>query len=193
MPIGEARDGRAAVSIASMVDTKLVRERPVEEPPAPVSQPGAPAQPAPVGVPTNIVNQLTRYVPTETITLYIAFLAAIGSLTIPSGSEVCQISFTSRWIGLAIFAVVSSLLALGLTYGKARQSKQAFTWPIFEMIVAPIAFSAWALALPDTPLLDICGYSTVWGGFIVLVTTVTIAVVAWILGKAVDYVKIITE
>jgi hypothetical protein len=103
------------------------------------------------------------------------------------------LSFTSRWVGLTLFAVVSSLLALGLTYGKARQSKQAFTWPIFEMIVAPIAFAAWALALPDTPLLDICGYSTAWGGFIVLVTTVAIAVVAWVLGKAVDYMKIITE
>jgi hypothetical protein len=183
-----------------MVDTKLVRERPVDEPGSAARPPeesgGAaplPASPTPVGVPTNIVNQLTRYIPTETVALYVAFLSTIGSLAIPSDRKVCEVSFTSRWVGLIALAVVSSLLALGLTYGKARQSKQTFTWPVFEMIVAPIAFAAWAFALPDTPLLDICGYSAAWGGFIVLVTTVAIAVVAWVLGKAVDYVKILTD
>jgi hypothetical protein len=139
-----------------------------------------------------MINQLTRFIPTETIVLYVAYLAALGALIVPPGQDSCQASFTGRWTGVIAFAAASALLALGLTYGKGLRAGQPFKWPIFEMIVAPIAFCAWAFSLPDTPFMDICSYSTAWGAFIVLATTVSIAVVAWVLNKAPDYEKILT-
>jgi hypothetical protein len=177
------------MSIASMADLKVARQKA-----APVA--GATgtraATPAPVGVSSSIVNQLVTYIPTETIMLYVAYLAALGALKAPLGKHLSDASFTSRWIGLGVFAIVSALLALGLTYGKARQSKQTFNWPIFEMVTASVAFVAWAAALPDTPLSNFSGYRVEIGAFIVLATTVTIAVVAWIFGKVPDYTTVVT-
>jgi hypothetical protein len=168
-----------------MVDAKLVRQ-PL------AANGGAPAPPAPVGVPSTIVDQLTTFIPTETITLYVAYLAALGAISIPSGQHIWNVDFTSRWIGVAGFALVSSLLAIGLTYGKARQSQRVFTWPIFELITAPVAFAAWAVALPDTPLSAFKGYRVEIGAFIVLSVTVALAVIAWIFGKAPDYQKVVS-
>jgi len=167
------------MSIAAMVDAKLVREH---------TQTTA----TPAGVPTNIVNQLTRWIPTETITLYVALLAVFGPLN-ATADNLCKLSFTSRWVAVAAFAVVSTLLALGLTYGKARALNKRFTWPWFEMATSPVAFAAWALALPDTPLQSICGYNSAIGAFIVLVTTVSLAVLASILGKSPNYDQVLTK
>lgn len=57
------------------------------------------------------------------------------------------------------------------------------------MVVAPLAFAAWAAALPDSPFADICGYKAAYGGFAVLVASVGIAFVAWMVGKTPDYIK----
>lgn len=185
------------MSVASMVDAKLVREKAqnvaqllqvAPGQPPPTTQP----PPAPVGVPTNIVNQVTRFFPTEAITLYVAYLAILGALTAPAGERLCQLSYTSRWAGVAVGALFNALLALGLTYGKAGQSQQPFCWPIFEMLTAPVAFVAWALALPDTPLLDICGYNTAIGAFLVLLVTIGLALIASVLGKNPSYEKLLS-
>jgi hypothetical protein len=61
------------------------------------------------------------------------------------------------------------------------------------MVTAPLAFVAWGLALPDTPLSNFSGYRVEIGAFIVLATTVTIAVVAWIFGQAPDYTTVVTD
>jgi hypothetical protein len=66
---------------------------------------------------------------------------------------------------------------------KVRKTKEPFRWPIWELVVSPIAFVAWAVALPDTPLQAICGYKTEIGAFIVLATTVAIALAADAFGK----------
>lgn len=174
------------MSVAAMVDTKLVRENP-----APAPQPGAPPEPA--GVPTGIVNQLTRWIPSETILLYVALLAALGTIEPVEGREIHELDYTSRWVALWIFLGVTALLVLGLSFGKTRRTQMAFRWPVFEMLVAPLAFAAWAVALPDTPLLDFDGYSIAIGGFILLATTVGIAVLAYIFGKSPDYERVVTQ
>ncbi len=64
---------------------------------------------------------------------------------------------------------------------------------MFEMFTAPAAFVAWALALPETPLHGICGYTSAWGAFIVLVSTVGLAVFAFIVGKSPNYERVVTD
>jgi hypothetical protein len=182
------------MSIASMIDTKLVRENPpAPPPPAPPAAGGAAAPPGPVGVSTGIVNQLTRWIPSETILLYVALLAALGTLKPVTGKEVYQLNYASRWISLWVFLLVTVLLVLGLSYGKAKRTGKTFKWPIFELLVAPLAFMGWAVALPDTPLLDFKGYSTAIGGFSLLAVTVGTAVLAYIFNKSPDYETIVTS
>jgi hypothetical protein len=67
-----------------------------------------------------------------------------------------------------------------------------FTLPVFEMIVASIAFAAWAFALPDTPLRSISGYGIRWNAAILTVTTTAITLIANALHKSPDFDQVMT-
>jgi hypothetical protein len=69
----------------------------------------------------------------------------------------------------------------------------SFKLPVFEMIIAPIAFAAWAFALPDTPLSSISGYGIRWNTAILTVTTVAVTLVANALHKSPDYDQVVTK
>src|SRR6266487_6121873 len=71
------------MSLVSMVDTKLAIQQ--------AQDPQKPSPDKPVGVQTNIVNQITRWIPTETISVYVALLALVAPL-VPHSS-----SYASRW------------------------------------------------------------------------------------------------
>jgi hypothetical protein len=155
-----------------MADAKVQRENP---------KPAA-EEVKPAGVPQTILNQLMRYIPTESITLYVAVLALFSPLKAPEGKTVADLSFQDRWIVFAAFVGLTLVLVPLLYMAKNRGKK--FTWPLFEMAVAPIAFAAWALALPDTPLRTISDYKEAVGATLVLGATILIGVVADALGKA---------
>jgi hypothetical protein len=142
-------------------------------------------------VPTNIINQLVMWIPTEAITLYVAYVALFDPVKPKKRIPVCANDFTPRWIGFWIFVSLASFIALGGYVGKRRlmDPQPKFELPVFAMFVAPLAFAAWAAALPDTPLQDVCGYKAAFGGYAVLVATTAITFLAWMLGKSPDYVK----
>lgn len=71
------------MSIAAMVDTSLARQQ--------AADPAQASPTEPVGVSMSLVNQLSRWIPTETITVYVALLALLA----PMGASS---SFNSRWI-----------------------------------------------------------------------------------------------
>jgi hypothetical protein len=162
------------VSIVSMADAKVQRENPKPD--------AKDVQPA--GVPQTILNQLMRYIPTESIVLYVAVLALFTPLQAPEGKTVADLSFQGRWINFLAFVGLTVLLVPLLYAGKARAAGKTFRLPRFEMAVAPIAFAAWALALPDTPLRTIAGYKEAIGAALVLGATLLIGVAADALGKA---------
>lgn len=171
------------MSISSMVDTKLARENPASKD----------DHPQPVGVDTGIVNQLTRWIPSESILLYVALLAAFGSLKPAQGKEIDQLDYTSRWFALLGFAGITVVLVILLTVGKARANGKDFKFPIFEVCAATVGFMGWAVALPDTPLLDFKGYNIAIGGFILLATTVAIAVLAFAFGRSPTIEKVVSK
>jgi hypothetical protein len=72
------------MSLVSMVDTKLAAQK--------AGDPQTPSPNQPLGVSTNIVNQITRWIPTETITVYVALLALVAPVAVHSPS------YTSRWV-----------------------------------------------------------------------------------------------
>lgn len=186
------------MSIASMSEAKLVREHssgrsanPVEKAlgiKRLVERDKTPDKdtPEPTGVPQGITARLMRWIPTETITLYVAFIALFSPLEAASGkTALCTApaGFVGRWAGVVAFSAATVVVVVLVHLAKVRHTKEPFRWPWFEMVVAPTAFAAWALALPDTPLYDACSYKPEIGGFIVLGTTIAIGLVAEALGK----------
>ncbi len=63
------------MSIVSMVDNKVA------------SVAGPPAAGTSVGVPSNIVNQLVAYIPTEIITIWVALIAVLNDPQAASGQD----------------------------------------------------------------------------------------------------------
>jgi uncharacterized membrane protein len=165
------------MSIASMVDTKLTLQQ-AQDP-----RKASPEQP--VGVPTNIVNQITRWIPTETITVYVALLALVAPLAPHSPS------FTSRWVLFGLMTAANPIVVVLLVMAK-KESGDKFKPPVFEMIIASIAFAAWAFALPDTPLSSISDYGITWNAAILTVTTTAITLVANALHRSPDFDQVMT-
>jgi hypothetical protein len=165
------------MSLASMVDTKLARDKGAD--PAVVSPM------APQGVPTNILNQITRWIPTETVTVYVAFLSLFGTPVLKSGQQASDLSYTSRWLLLALVALATPIVVILITMAKTTTGRP-FQWPIFEMVVGTIAFVAWAVALPDTPLSDFKDYDVKFNGAILIAVTLAIVLVANALKRSPD-------
>ena len=92
------------MSIASMVDTKMALQRGVSE------EEHSPAKP--IGVSTGIVDQITRWIPTETITAYVALLALLA----PPAKHAR--SYASRWILLGIVVAANPVVVLLLAMAK---------------------------------------------------------------------------
>ena len=166
------------MSIAAMVDTSLASKQAADP------QKVSPA--VPVGVSTDLANQITRWIPTETITVYVALLALVAPQTAH------DTSFASRWALFWIAAAVNPVVVLLLTMAKAK-TRSDFKVPVFAMIISPIAFAAWSFALPDTPLSSISGYDIKWNAAIITVTTVAITLVANALHQSPDFDQVITK
>lgn len=179
------------MSISAMSDAKLVRESPTLRTASPLEKvigigplverpPPVPRdQPQPVGVDPTVVQQLVRWIPTEIIALYVAWIALLNPVTAPAGKTVCTVGdFGGRWASVVAFAVATPIIVVAIHLTKVRATKQPFRWPLFEIGAAGVAFLAWAFALPDTPLEDFCGYKVEVGAFLVLGTSIAIGLVA---------------
>jgi hypothetical protein len=166
------------MSLVSMVDANMARQQAAD--PTKVS----PA--APVGVSTSIANQITRWVPTETITVYVALLALLAPQTSISSS------FRSRWILFGMVTAATPVVVILLTLAKTDVLRD-FKPPVFEMIISPVAFAAWAFSLPDTPLSSISGYDIKWNAAIVTVTTVAITLIANAFHLSPDFDQVVTK
>jgi hypothetical protein len=184
------------MSIASMIDAKLVNEWPDERRATGferalglerlVERPKSePAQtPQPTAVPSTAIGQLARWIPTESLTLYVAFLGVLNPLA--GTPRACDAGYAGRWAALGAFLVMTVSIVVLVHVAKVRRTLEPFRWPVFEMSVSAVAFMAWAVALPDTPLNDFCGYKAELGAFIVLATTAIIGLVADALGRNVS-------
>jgi hypothetical protein len=146
-----------------MVDTKLALQQ--------AQDPHSIGSADAVGIATNLINQITQWIPTETITVYVALLALLAPLAGHSPS------FASRWVLFSIITAVNPVVVILLTMAKTKGG-DAFKFPVFEMVIAPVAFAAWAFALPDTPLGSISGYDIKWNTAILTGTTISIALLA---------------
>jgi hypothetical protein len=97
--------------------------------------------------PSNALDGLVKYIPTESVTLYVAATAAMSSFTatFPSLTPV------RLYWG---FVALTPILFLLIYVGKRRSQKlpalpeQASKWPWWKTIASTVAFMVWALAVP---------------------------------------------
>lgn len=102
---------------------------------------------------TNTLSMLVKYIPTESITLYVAALSAVEALKSFSPYITAEFIY---WF----FAILTPVLVLVIYFGKRRVAKLKPTipvlweWPWWKTIAATIAFLIWALAVPSNPYID---------------------------------------
>jgi hypothetical protein len=174
------------MSIVSMVDTHIAAAK--------GSDINVESPPAPVGVATNVVNQLTRWIPTETIALYVALLPLLGTVAAVNPN------YKTHWILFYAILVADPIIVVLIALSKAPETEgkfgipnwTGFKWPVFAIVTSMIAFSAWAFALPGTPLGDVNGYNTTWNAAIIIGITTVIPLVANALHKTPNFDQVQT-
>jgi hypothetical protein len=95
---------------------------------------------------------LTKYIPTESVTLYVATVSAQGAIT-----------SVAPWFGPNIaywfFVVLTPVLLLVLFLRQLAVAGKEWRlppagWPWWRMIASTLAFAVWALAVPGNPIID---------------------------------------
>ena len=118
---------------------------------------------------TNALSMLVKYIPTESITLYVAALSAAPALK----------SFSPRINELAIywfFGILTPVLVVLIYLGKRRVANLPLipprsAWPWWKSIAATIAFLVWALAVPNNPYIQGESQSALAGFFAIFIST----------------------
>ncbi|WP_328966733.1 hypothetical protein [Streptomyces sp. NBC_00239] len=157
----------------------------------------------------NVLSQLTSFIPTETLAVYVAAMTALADPTPASGKPLCTADWNGHWWWSLALLVATAALISGLSYRKQqelRSSQQGvrgnkkegnekegvFNFPYVEVIAGLAGFAIWASSLPSTPLRTFCGYeANVWSPVILLAGTVAIASTLHITGKSVNWVKVL--
>lgn len=101
---------------------------------------------------------LTKFIPTETITLFLAVVSAIDAIAkIGRNGGSTSLPSISPWAAYWVFAALTPLIVLGLARVaykdelrrlNAPAAAPPFRPPSFEMLAAFLAFLIWALAVP---------------------------------------------
>jgi hypothetical protein len=98
---------------------------------------------AATGTPRDNFDALTRYIPTETITIFVAAAGAMNALKdVWPGVEM--------WMLYTGCAVLTPLIYWAVAYGRHNQANDGtpFRFAIWEPVAATIAFLVWALSVP---------------------------------------------
>ena len=115
----------------------------------------------------NSLSSLVEYVPTETVTMYLATLAAIPAIE----GTFLDAPFT-YWLFAALTPILFALIYAGKrrAAGLERWPGKA-DWPWWPMAAATIAFLVWGLTVPNGPYLDNESGRVVSGLLAVVVST----------------------
>lgn len=126
----------------------------------------------------NAIEQLTRYIPTEIVTFYVAWLGVL------SATNATQ---TSRWFAFGAMLTFTPVAVWLVLAAQQRAHGLAWplhprTWPIWRAIAAGTAFTGWAVALPESPFNSLSWYGPAYGPLVILGITLLLG----LLGAAFD-------
>jgi hypothetical protein len=170
-PVGGIPQGLAEIARAS--GTAPAPALRAAAPPPPGGPPATAANQGANGVNTAL-NVLFGYIPTEVLTLYVAFVAAIQK-----PDTVTRAQWIVFWLFLAFTPIVVWMVyASKVKAAKGRLPTRFRAWPVWEMLAATVAYVAWAFALPKTPFNQYLWYSSALAGIAVLVTSTVLGLLA---------------
>jgi hypothetical protein len=118
-----------------------------------------------------ILAQLTRYIPTEAIALYVAILP----FTVPKDVPLTAQDFTSRWVLAIVVGVAAVLFAVGVYRRAVLDRGDSFRWPIVRTVTVVMAYVAWVFAIPASPLNDFGWYTGSLGAVVGIAMSAVIA------------------
>ena len=118
---------------------------------------------------------LTTYIPTEVLTLYVAVLAALQD---PSNKTMLS-EWTTFWAFLLATPVVVWLIFAAKLKSADKELPLSLTkWPLWEMAAAMVAYTAWAMAMPNSPFGQFTWYSGPLSGIVVLLASTALGLLA---------------
>jgi hypothetical protein len=137
-------------------------------------QPVAAATPVQKTSGTTALDGLVKYIPTESITLYLAATAAFSSLTktppTPGAKAAPTLDPMCLYWG---FVVLTPILFVLIYLGKRRSQNLPLLpdtiagWPWWKLIASTIAFMVWALAVPPLVTGDLGKITVAFGALLV--------------------------
>jgi hypothetical protein len=170
VPLGTFPKGLTEVAHFATTKPIIAATKAAGAPPPSTSADGT----SPTSTIDTALNLLFGYIPTEVLTLYVAVLAALQQPSkYPSATWIVFWSFfaaTPAVVWLVYGAKVKAMnKPLPIGFG---------AWPVWEMSAATIAYSAWALALPNSPFAKFDWYSSALSGVVVLVASTLLGLLA---------------
>jgi hypothetical protein len=143
-------DEAGAMSISRLMSEQVSRVAPGKAPGAP------PAAAEPAAAPPrsdDALTSLTKYIPTEVLTLYLPAVAIVSALDEPLVTPGKKAAYWAFALGLT--PLISLLVYLRRrALGRLRVWPSWRDFPLWSLIAATLAFLAWALALPGNPYLE---------------------------------------
>jgi hypothetical protein len=184
------------VAFARRVDVPPLGNAPANVGEADQAAGGTPDSRSPM---TSTISAITRYIPTEVLTLYVAALGAVHPSQNPQPTPeelTASLKATpAEWIAFGFFLLATPLVVWLLYAAKVLNSNSGIAatdkkkllplapwkWPVWEMVAATIGYAAWAFALPNSPFRDFTAagfYSQALAGVIVLVVSTILGLIA---------------
>lgn len=118
-----------------------------------------------------VLAQLTRYIPTEAIAMYVAVLPFMVPKDVPLTAQ----DFTSRWVLAIAVGVAGVLFAVGVYRRAVLARGDPFRWPMLRTLTVLLAYVAWVFAIPASPLNDFHWYTSSLGAVVGISTSAAIA------------------
>lgn len=118
----------------------------------------------------DFLGKLVEYIPADIIAGYVAVYALVN------GSDA---QFREEWITALVFLVLTPFVVITAFVGEFKKQQQRrpsrHELPWFRIFIAPIAYSAWVFALPDTPARDWGDVTGFWQTLVLVATTLVLA------------------
>ena len=166
------------MSLWATANAAVDRHRPAR-PAGPLREQAAPDAAA-ASTATDVTSQLVKYIPTE---LVAAYATVVGILPISGSAAVCHSQFAPRWLALGVFIVLTPLTLQTLYVVKRRAAGGVGPRiPWFDHVAALVAFLAWALALPLSPVDSSCSWHPQYGVAIAAVVLLLLGLGAQLAG-----------
>ena len=118
--------------------------------------------------PNNALSMLIKYIPTESVTLYVAAVSAAPALKAVEPRIEMKLYY---FFGL-LTPILFALILIGKRKAAGGNQPGTFkNWPWWKTIAATIAFFVWALAVPGSPDIPYDTSGAIAGVFALFIST----------------------